>query len=128
MSSACRQLTLSAPLPSPRGAAALGQERRDGLQIGLGVDADRRLRRLDDDDVDPVLEEPKLLELLGELERRLRQAMERVQRGLAIGVEALMLEAYGADAVAVVGDRVLREVERAAVHAADDLVHVRVGR
>src|SRR5215470_13219899 len=125
MSSACRQLTLSPPLPSPRGATALGQERRDGLQIGLGVDADRRLRRLDDDDVDPVLEEPQLLELLAELERRLRQTMERVERRralqasgllrlsqggarrvpsfaaverrLAIGVEALMLEAHGAD-------------------------------
>src|SRR5262249_38309172 len=116
--------------PRPRtargGARAVGEECGDGLEIGFGGDADRRLRRLDDDDVDPVLEEPELLELLGELERRLRQTMEGVERRLAIGVEALMLEAHRADAVAIVGDRVLREVKPAAVHAPAHLLHVRV--
>src|SRR5438132_602718 len=53
--------------------------------------------------------------------------VKRVERRLAIRVEARMLEAHDADAIAIVGDRVLREVERPAVDAADDLVHVRVG-
>src|SRR5207249_4941388 len=74
----------------------------------------------------PVLEEPELLELLRELERRLRETMEGLERRLAVGVEALVLEARHADPVAIVGDRVLREIERAAVRATDDLVHVRI--
>src|SRR5215472_13719031 len=111
---------------SPGRAGALGHQRGDRLQIGFGVDADRRLRGLDDHDVDPVLEEPQLLELLRELERRLREPMEGLERRLAIRIEALMLEAHYADPVPIVGDRVLREIERAPVHAADDLVHIRV--
>src|SRR5207249_1556048 len=119
-------LAYSARLRSAGRSAALRHERGDGLEIGFGVDTDRRLRRLEEDDVDPVFEEAELLELLRELERGGRETMERVERRLAIRVEARMLEARHADSVAIVGDRVLREVERAAVDTADDLVHVRV--
>src|SRR6266852_3111819 len=82
---------------------------------------------LDDDDVDAVLEEPELLELLHQLERRRRQTVERVERCFPIRVEARVFVAHDADPVAIVRDWMLREVERPAVDAADDLVHVRVG-
>src|SRR6267143_3954249 len=49
--------------------------------------------------------------------------MERVEGRAAVGVEADVLEAHDAATLAVVGDRILREVERAAVGGADDLVH-----
>src|SRR5438093_317968 len=111
---------------SPGSGAARGQQSLDGPEVGLRIHADRGRRGLDDDDGDPVLDEPELLELLRELERRRRQSVERVERRLAIGVEAGVLPAHDAGAVSIVGDRILREVEGAAVHAADDLVHVRV--
>src|SRR5207245_10966 len=70
----------------------------------------------------------ELLELLGLLERRGWQAMERLERRARVGVEADVLEAGDAAGIAVVGDRVLREVERVAVGGAGDLVHGRVVR
>ena len=73
-------------------------------------------------DADAVLEKAQLLEPLGLLERRGRQAVERVQRGLAVGVEADVLVAHGPAPVAVERDPVLREIERAAAGAEHDLV------
>src|SRR5438094_10396286 len=54
--------------------------------------------------------------------------MERLERRARVGVEADVLEAGDAAGIAVVGDRILREVERVAVGGADDLVHGRVVR
>src|SRR5438034_946785 len=100
----------------------------DGAEVGFRVDSDRGLVGLDDRDRDPVLEESQLLELLGELERRGWQEVEGLERGAPVGVEADVPEASNASSVAVVRDRVLREVERPAVGGADHLVHVRVVR
>src|SRR3989442_1102778 len=115
------------PLASRRsagGSRGAGQEKGlGGQQVFFGVDADRRLLGLDGDDGDVRLEEAQLLEPFGPLERRGRQAMELLERDLAIRVEPDVLVAGDADAIAVVGDRVLREVERAVVGVADDLVH-----
>src|SRR5439155_13938603 len=100
----------------------------DGPECGFRVDSDRGLVGLDVRDRGPVLEESQLLELLGDLERRGWQEVEGLERGAPVGVEADVLEASDASSVAVVRDRVLREVERPAVGGADDLVHVRVVR
>src|SRR6266540_4369878 len=107
--------------------ATPGQECLDGPEVGLRVHADRRRVGLDDDDVDAVLEEPELLELLHQLERRRGQTVESVERRFPIRVEARVFVAHDADPIAIVRDWMFREVERPAVDAADDLVHVRVG-
>src|SRR5947199_9333956 len=94
-----------------------GLRRREGRPP---CHADRGLVGLEDHDRDAVLKEAELLELLGLLERRGWQAMERRERRARVGVEADVLEAGDAAGIAVVGDRVLREVERVAVGGADD--------
>src|SRR5207245_5414387 len=111
-----------------RGSRAAREVSFDGAEVGFRVDSDRGLVGLDDRDRDPVLEESQLLELLGELERRGWQEVEGLERGAPVGVEADVPEASDASSVAVVRDRVLREVERPAVGGADHLVHVRVVR
>src|SRR5439155_6453061 len=80
-----------------------------GAKVGLRVHAERGLVGLEDHDRDDVLKEAELLELLGLLEQRGRQAMERLERRARVGVEADVLEAGDAAGIAVVGDRVLRE-------------------
>src|SRR5439155_18077571 len=72
-----------------------------GVQIVLRVHADGRLGRLHDRDRDAVLEEAQLLEPLGLLELRRRQAMEGLERGAPVGVETDVLVDRRADAVAV---------------------------
>src|SRR5262249_38301255 len=100
-----------------RGEAGLG-----GPQILLGIDADRGLGRLADRDANAVLKEPEPLQALRDLQRRGWQPMERLQRRLAIRIEADVLVAHGPAAVAVERDPPFREVQRAPVGAEHHLV------
>src|SRR2546425_12493842 len=87
---------------SARGSRATGyQAGFGGAKVGLRVHADRGLVGLEDHDRDAVLKEAELLELLGLLERRGWQAMERLERRARVGVEADVLEAGDAAGIAV---------------------------
>src|SRR5215470_1039075 len=94
----------------------------DSAQVLLGVDADRGLRGLDHGDRDAILEKAQLLEPLRLLELGGRQAVKRLERSAPIGIEPDVLEHRRADAVAVVRNRELGEIQRMAIGVDDDLV------
>src|SRR6266545_4337411 len=115
-----------APRSRPRRAGALRQTRLGRAEILLGVDADGRLVGLRHADGDPVLEKPQLLQSFDTFELALRCRVEHLEGGRGVRVESQVLEVGDATpAVAVVRDRVTREIERPSTQVADDLHGVR---
>ncbi len=112
----------AAATPQNRHRARAVKIASTAYQVFFGVDPDRRLVGLHDDDRDAVLQEAELLQALRALQRGRRQGMEAVERRGPVRVEPDVLVAHGMDPVAVVGDRVFREVEGTALGVAHDLV------
>ena len=109
----------------------VGQRGARPLQVGRRVDLDRRRCHLGDLDAKAPLQRAQLLELLRLLERRRREPGEAEQEVAPVRVQPDVLvaeRAAGASAVAMVGQRAAREVERVAVAVGDHLHHVRVRR
>src|SRR5215469_14661779 len=74
---------------------------------------------------DAVIEEAELFEAFGALQCRFGPGTEGVKRGLAVGVEAEVLEVRnGAGFLAIEGNRCPREVEPFAVERGHDLYGV----
>src|SRR5688572_12043141 len=99
----------------------------DALEIFRRIDADRVEARFEGLDSDAVLERAQLLERLGALQLRRREAREAQQAVAAVHVQPDVAPGGSACVgVADVGNRRAREIQREAVAIDDHLRDVRV--
>ena len=110
----------------PSTQSALAQNLRHSLQVFLGVNSNRVVRRLADVDFDSVFEETQLFQPFAFFEYGFRLAHKKIERGLPVGVETEVLEVARAGAIAVEGNRGSRKIERAAVRGSHNFDCVRI--
>ena len=83
------------------------------------------MNRFGDVDGDAIFQETKLLQSLTALERRLRKRAEAIERGLAVGVKAQVLEiADAAGVVAIEWDARAGKIQGAAMAIGHDFHRV----
>src|ERR1041384_1778323 len=73
-----------------------------------------------DIDGNSVLQKAQLLQALGSFQQRFRPFYKAIKCGLAICIEAKMLEVAWAGVVTIEGNRCAREIKRLAISIGDD--------